>query len=68
MLYGKYAGVELNEVPPAYLIWMKENGYLKGDLLKMVIFNLAILKQEAEEWENIQLWKLRFREILNQAK
>lgn len=46
MPYGKYKGVEMQEVPASYLIWLYENDKCSDSVKEYVEDNLEILKSE----------------------
>lgn len=46
MPYGKHKGVEMQEVPASYLIWLYENDKCSDSVKEYVEDNLEILKSE----------------------
>lgn len=51
MLFGKYQGYELKDVPPGYLLWIYDNLNLRDDLIKYIDRRRDALKAEKERIE-----------------
>ena len=37
MPFGRFKGVYLSELPDAYLVWFRQNGFPKGELGRMMM-------------------------------
>lgn len=48
MLFGKYQGYELANVPAHYLLWIYDNLQLRDDLMKYIDNNRTGLEAEAK--------------------
>lgn len=48
MLFGKYQGYELANVPAGYLLWIYDNLQLREDLIKYIDDNRKGLKAEVK--------------------
>jgi uncharacterized protein (DUF3820 family) len=46
MLFGKYKGEKLANLPAWYLLWLKDEGYAKGELLDYINDNEPQLIKE----------------------
>jgi uncharacterized protein (DUF3820 family) len=46
MPFGKYANVEMANVPADYLLWLYKNGKGGADVTEYIEDNLEVLKQE----------------------
>ena len=46
MLFGKYKGEKLANVPASYLLWLHEQNIPKNDLKKYIEDNMEVLKAD----------------------
>jgi uncharacterized protein (DUF3820 family) len=51
MPFGKHKGEKLANVPPGYLLYLYDAGYLRGELKKYAEDNIAVLKFQKEQEE-----------------
>lgn len=49
MLFGKYQGFEIGNVPARYLLWIYDNLNLREDLIQYIENNLASLQEEVRQ-------------------
>ncbi len=50
MPFGKYKDEKMEKVPARYLLWMRDQGYLFGDVLDYVNENETVLYSEAPDY------------------
>lgn len=51
MLFGKYQGYELKDIPPGYLLWIYENLSLRDDLKEYIDVRRDSLEAEKKRIE-----------------
>jgi uncharacterized protein (DUF3820 family) len=49
MLYGRYKGRMMENIPPDYLLWMWENNKGTASLREYLKKNLEVIKQEIKQ-------------------
>lgn len=49
MPFGKYKGLDLEDVPASYLLWLYEEGNLLGELKEYIEDNMQVLEQQKEQ-------------------
>lgn len=52
MPYGKHKGVEMQDVPATYLMWMYDNKKLDRAVSAYVEENMDVLQKEIDEGKN----------------
>jgi uncharacterized protein (DUF3820 family) len=52
MPWGKYKGEKMEKVPAGYLLWLRDNGYARGEVGKYIEENETVLVAECPDYIN----------------